>query len=240
MPPRCAAGSVRMQRTPAGAGCEDPRARPGIPPEHVLRSGHRGRASTSRCRKCRGQLAGPCSPQPGIDPTHQHHIASPIVEEVDATPNRWQIAYEVLMGLLALATVATLFTDAPWASVVNWTIYVMFAADVVVRFMRSDDRRGFPRRNWYDLVALIPFELARPFRTIRLLRFVRVFRAFRLMNRVATPGELARADRGGAAQTRSDHRRASRRVAPPMGPGAAAGRRQTVRGFRLGCSSRGA
>lgn len=99
-------------------------------------------------------------------------------------PSGWVVAYEGTMGVLALITVATIFTDASWAIVLNWVIYGVFLLDVAVRFVRSDDRRGFPRRNWPDLVALIPFELFRAFRTIRLLRLVRLFRAFRLGIRV--------------------------------------------------------
>ena len=98
-------------------------------------------------------------------------------------PGRWVLAYEVLMGILALVTVATLFSSSPAAVRVNWAIYVVFLVDVAVRWIRSGDRRGFPRRNWIDFVALIPFELFRPLRSIRLLRLVRLVRAFRLMDR---------------------------------------------------------
>jgi voltage-gated potassium channel len=88
------------------------------------------------------------------------------------------------MGVLALVTVATLFTDAAWAWTLNWAIYAVFVLDVSVRFARAEDRRGFPRRNWPDLVALVPFELLRPFRTVRLLRLVRLLRVVRLGARV--------------------------------------------------------
>ncbi len=91
------------------------------------------------------------------------------------------------MGVLAVATVATLFSDAPWAFALNCVIYAIFLLDVGVRFAVSPDRRSFPRRNWPDLVALVPFELFRPFRTIRLLRLVRLIRAFRLFERVGDP-----------------------------------------------------
>ena len=100
------------------------------------------------------------------------------------TPSGWELAYELLLGLLAVVTVATLFVSGPWAAVVNWSIYAIFVADFVVRLSRDPEPRTFPRRNWLDLVALIPFELFRPFRTIRLLRLVRLLRAFRLLHRV--------------------------------------------------------
>lgn len=110
---------------------------------------------------------------------------SPVEQGLDdERPSRWVIAYESLMGVLALVTVATLFSDSHWALVTNLVIYGVFLVDVAVRFIRSDDRRGFPRRNWPDLVALIPFELFRIFRAIRLLRLVRLVRAFRLADRV--------------------------------------------------------
>ncbi|CAN5489454.1 hypothetical protein BH10ACT3_BH10ACT3_00380 [soil metagenome] len=102
-------------------------------------------------------------------------------------PSGWALAYELLMGCLALVTVATLFADSAWAAVVNWVIYAIFLADFSVRLARSSDRAAFPRKNWPDLIALIPFEIFRPFRTIRLLRLVRLFRAFRLFERVGDP-----------------------------------------------------
>ena len=106
-------------------------------------------------------------------------------EPIDApAPSGWELAYELLLGLLAVVTVATLFVSGPWAAVVNWSIYAIFVADFVVRLSRDPEPRTFPRRNWLDLVALIPFELFRPFRTIRLLRLVRLLRAFRLLHRV--------------------------------------------------------
>lgn len=94
------------------------------------------------------------------------------------------LAYELVLGALAVVTVATLFVDEPWAFTLNWVIYGIFALDVTVRFARDTERRTFLRRNWPDIVALIPFELFRPFRTIRLLRLVRLLRAFRLLTRV--------------------------------------------------------
>jgi voltage-gated potassium channel len=59
----------------------------------------------------------------------------------------------------------------------------VFLLDVLARWIRAGDRRGFPRRNWLDFVALIPFELFRPLRSIRLLRLIRLLRAFRLLDR---------------------------------------------------------
>ena len=102
----------------------------------------------------------------------------------ERTPSGWELAYELVLGLLAVVTVATLFLEGPWAALLNWSIYAIFVADVAVRLARDPDPRTFARRNWPDLVALIPFELFRPFRTIRLLRLVRLVRAFRLLHRV--------------------------------------------------------
>jgi voltage-gated potassium channel len=116
--------------------------------------------------------------------SHALHDRADLSEGV---PSRWQIAYELFMGTLAVITVATLFSDSMWASAVNWVIWAVFLVDVGVRFAAASDRRAFPGRNWPDLVALIPFEVFRPFRTIRLLRLVRLFRAFRLFERVGDP-----------------------------------------------------
>ncbi len=98
-------------------------------------------------------------------------------------PSWWWLGYEILMGILALVTVATLFSSSLAAVRLNWAIYVVFLFDVSVRWIRSGDRRGFPRRNWLDFVALIPFELFRPLRSIRLLRLIRLLRALRLLDR---------------------------------------------------------
>ncbi len=118
------------------------------------------------------------------DPTEPAGLTEPADPPERGGPSGWELAYELLLGLLAVVTVATLFVTGPWASLVNWSIYAIFVADFVVRLRRDHEPRTFPRRNWLDLVALIPFELFRPFRTIRLLRLVRLLRAFRLLHRV--------------------------------------------------------
>ena len=52
---------------------------------------------------------------------------------LDGVPDRmsgWALVYEVVLGILAVVTVATLFFDGPWAALVNWSIYAIFLADV--------------------------------------------------------------------------------------------------------------
>ncbi len=110
--------------------------------------------------------------------------AAEVADGQPEPPSGWALAYEVVLGVLAVVTVATLFSNSRWAIAVNWIIYAIFLVDVLVRVARDPDPRSFPRRNWPDLIALIPFELFRPFRTIRLLRLVRLFRAFRLLHRI--------------------------------------------------------
>lgn len=60
-------------------------------------------------------------------------------------------------------------------------LVVFFAIEWTVRFQRAEDRRGFLRRNWYDLPGLVPLAVASSgiWRLFRLARVMRVLRAVR-------------------------------------------------------------
>lgn len=55
----------------------------------------------------------------------------------------------------------------------SWSVWVAFAADLLVRLSLAEDRRGYAVSHWYD-VALVVLPLLRPLRLLRLLALVRI------------------------------------------------------------------
>jgi voltage-gated potassium channel len=114
--------------------------------------------------------------------------------------------FEVPVLVAALLVVPVILiedraTSTAWltaASVANWVIWALFAAEFVVVISLAVDRRRYAARSWLDLVIIVasfplwPTALAAT-RLLRLTRLVRVLRLLRLV-RVA-----AVVTRGGAA-----------------------------------------
>ncbi|OYD08176.1 hypothetical protein CHM34_08715 [Paludifilum halophilum] len=56
---------------------------------------------------------------------------------------------------------------------IDWCLIAWFAVDYLIRLWHAPNKRRFVLRNWFDLVAMIPFEsFFRPFRLLRLIRLV--------------------------------------------------------------------
>lgn len=65
----------------------------------------------------------------------------------------------------------------PVWDVVNWIVWGVFVVDVYIKYRRSDSFRVFVKKNWLDLLLLVPFfRVLLLFRVVRLLRLVRLFR----------------------------------------------------------------
>lgn len=100
------------------------------------------------------------------------------VDPVSRLEGPWRWAYEIGMGLLAVVVLAFIAVESvDWVHVVNVAVWVIFVLDYVVRLALSDNRRTFVRRQWPDLVSILPadlFRIARAFRLFRLLRAGRV------------------------------------------------------------------
>lgn len=91
-------------------------------------------------------------------------------------PTRW--LYESTMIALAVVVVATLPLESRgWVRVTNIAIWMVFVVDYLVRLALSSDRRRFVASRWIDLVAILPLDLLRAARVLRLARLVRALRA---------------------------------------------------------------
>jgi voltage-gated potassium channel len=99
-------------------------------------------------------------------------------------PNLW---VEILMGALALVTIwlaAEPALDRHHA--LSWTIWGVFVGEYSFRLLRSRSRLAFVRGNLTDLVAVMPFDLLRGFRLIRLLPVMQLLRGIAVLRRVGT------------------------------------------------------
>jgi voltage-gated potassium channel len=115
--------------------------------------------------------------------------------------DRHEIAWELVMGFLAIVYVAVGFAQDDAAATpsiplfaLETTLTALFVAEFVVRFGASRDRRAYLRGHWIDLVALIP--VARGLRIARLLRVLRLVRFFSGTYRAVVRAERMRGAEG--------------------------------------------
>lgn len=92
------------------------------------------------------------------------------------------ILIAVSVALLCLE-VALVPSDPLYKSVVlvSDAITIIFALELILRFLASKNRRRFFREFWIDILAVLP--LFRALRFLRLLRMLRLFRAVNLITR---------------------------------------------------------
>ena len=96
---------------------------------------------------------------------------------------RWERRSEVPLLLLAVAFLIAyawpildprLDHDvATVLSVLSWTVWSAFTADLIVRLALADERGEYALRHWYD-VALVLVPMLRPLRLLRLLALARI------------------------------------------------------------------
>jgi voltage-gated potassium channel len=105
------------------------------------------------------------------------------------TANLWVRARELVLAVVSAAALVAIVAIAqdspapPWAWPVLGTVWILLAADYLIRLARADDRRVFVRREWVDLVAVVvPF--LRVFLVGRLVRVLNRRMRARLSNRV--------------------------------------------------------
>ncbi|WP_341250866.1 potassium channel family protein [Euzebya pacifica] len=84
---------------------------------------------------------------------------------------RW--AWEALMIAAAVLAVLWFNRDDQVAVTTQWAIWGLFLTDYLARLAVAQNRRQFVRTNVIDLVAIIPLDLLRGFRALRVLRIVR-------------------------------------------------------------------
>lgn len=103
-------------------------------------------------------------------------------------PPAWLVAKELVFGGLAIASIATVLYD--WLGNpspatrrllddVDFIIACLFLLDFCIELYLSKTRWRYFRRNWYFLLAAIPFSdaLTDSLRGLRILRVVRIIRA---------------------------------------------------------------
>lgn len=102
------------------------------------------------------------------------------------------IVYEVIMALLALLAVSISFLDFTGRISIatsgvfygiDLMILIIFAADYFIRLFNSKDKKQFLLSNFFDLLAIIPFNsFFRVFRFARLLKLTRLLRLMRIVS----------------------------------------------------------
>jgi voltage-gated potassium channel len=115
---------------------------------------------------------------------------------------RHEIAWELVMGGLALVWVAIGFLDQQYGltavvSNLELALWSIFLAEFSTRLAASRDRRRYLGSHWIDAVTLLP--VLTGFRLLRLIRLLRLVRAFASMYRAAMQFERLARHRGFAA-----------------------------------------
>ncbi|MGH2488694.1 MAG: potassium channel family protein [Candidatus Limnocylindria bacterium] len=88
-----------------------------------------------------------------------------------------EVPWELTMGMLALAYVATGFVEgSPAIGIADAILTGIFLAEFGARLAAAYDRPAHLRGHWVDAAALVP--AIRGFRLLRLLRLLRLVRAF--------------------------------------------------------------
>ena len=112
--------------------------------------------------------------------TTERSRLSPLQRRINGFVARHQLAWDLSMASLALVYVALGFVEDRvsvavydrWFVPVEIVITLLFVAEFGGRFWAAESRVAYLRRNWIDLIALLP--------AVRLLRFLRAVRFLRL------------------------------------------------------------
>lgn len=122
-------------------------------------------------------------------------------DRFNALVQRYEIPWELAMGLLAVLYVAIGFAlddpalaDVALLSPLETTLTVVFITEFASRFAASRDRQRYLRGHWIDLVALLP--VSRGLRIARLLRVLRLTRFFASTYRAVVRAERMRGAEG--------------------------------------------
>lgn len=108
------------------------------------------------------------------------------------TNEQISVRKELFIIVLALASVGLLIfelaadlspEDLRFIQSVDLLIAVIFLIEWIARFIKTDDRKLFVRKWWWELLAAIPITngMAQALRGLRLLRLIRLLRLLRLV-----------------------------------------------------------
>lgn len=101
--------------------------------------------------------------------------------------------YDVVISSLAVVSVILIIIDYSdglwgWKLWLNRGLWIVFIADFVTRYQRAPKKAEFIQRNFYDLLAVIPFHgIFMPAPVIELDRLLRVLNLLRLIGFLARP-----------------------------------------------------
>lgn len=99
--------------------------------------------------------------------------------------NRLTLVYEAVMFTLAIVSVSFIWIENESLNFVDTAIWIIFVIDVSVRFIKSENKLNYIKKNPFDIIAIIPFDSI--FRLARLVRLIRVVRALTIAKRFAGP-----------------------------------------------------
>jgi voltage-gated potassium channel len=110
--------------------------------------------------------------------------------------NRHLLAWEAVMGVLALGYLATSFLVDDGQGVWTWVIALLaavFIAEFALRFVDAPERLHYLRGHWLDLISSIP--LIGGLRSLRLLRLLRLGAGIKVLAIVEETAAARGADR---------------------------------------------
>lgn len=99
--------------------------------------------------------------------------------------NRLTLVYEAVMFTLAIVSVSFIWVENESLKFIDTAIWIIFVIDVSARFIKSENKLDYIKKNPFDIIAIIPFDSI--FRLARLVRLVRVIRALTIAKRFAGP-----------------------------------------------------
>lgn len=109
------------------------------------------------------------------------------------TNNRLKNIYDGFMALLALLIIILLFLQGRSSlsaeqltiiKQVDFTIWLIFVVDYIIRFMIAKDKFVFFKKNIIDLLSILPDVAFQGLRAVRFLRLFYMFKVFIYLNRL--------------------------------------------------------
>lgn len=92
--------------------------------------------------------------------------------------NKWNLVYEIIMVALATFSVSMIWVENQLFYYIDRIVWLIFFADVSVRFIKSKSKWGYIKQHPLDVIAIIPFDsifqLARIARLLRALRLIAI------------------------------------------------------------------
>ncbi|MFC2948755.1 transporter [Virgibacillus sediminis] len=93
--------------------------------------------------------------------------------------------YETIMLLLVMVTLAGIWTDNAYNSIIHWLVWGIFVVDFLIRFLTADEKWEFVKQHPFLLLAIIPFDQF--FQVARIVRIIYLFRIKTITKYYITP-----------------------------------------------------